>query len=60
MGYNIKCYKNTFYGLTTHSPVWKQKTSLGGHSEYNFRFQQTGDGYPGRNIWVKKEKRNGL
>ena len=21
MGYNIKCYKNTFYGLTTHSPV---------------------------------------
>jgi len=29
MGYNFKCHKNTFYGLTVHPPVWKSKNISG-------------------------------
>ena len=28
MGYNLKCHKNTFYGLTIHLPVFKIKKHL--------------------------------
>ena len=29
MSYNFKCRKNTVYGLTIHSPVWKSKNVSG-------------------------------